>query len=184
MSQAGENRLKDMIKPVLEPHFELYEEVSGVHLPDNARVRIDFILKAKPQLIEKGFTDKPIGLEVKAPEPGGSTSKPSQLAHQVLCYANSEFEGFGRPIFVLTFPGIEKHLKRHEGYLYAFQLLKNIMQKGHCGSLDSSMQNDVKVVKINFSGGCYWSSSDGMGAFRSIAERRWTGTKGNSRPVE
>jgi len=182
MSQAGEDRLKRAIRPVLEEHFKVYPEEKGTHQPDGIRVRIDYILKAKPHLLETGFTDGPIGLEVKEPETdGGFPSKAIQVTSQAIDYSHTIFDNFGQCVFVLVYPSLEKQIGTSwEGYVAAFRILDGLAQKSHVGSLKTYGRNGEKVVEMAFQGGTYWRNTEGLKGFKSIAERRWVGSHGRS----
>jgi hypothetical protein len=183
MSQEQEDKIKQAIVTVLEPHFFVYPEVRGTYLVDGSSLRIDYILKAKPDEILRGLTDQPIGLEVKAPEPDGDIGKAVQVVHQAIDYANTKFEGFGRPIFVLVYPDISTHLDRTmEGYRHALRILDTLMQKAHCGSLRTYLNHGEKRIDMRFAGSnIYWRNTEGLKGFKAIAERRWAGSHGSSK---
>lgn len=63
----SEDELKLWFKESFSKWFYILEEVVGEGFVnrENKQVRIDFILTAKPILIENGFTKNPIGIEVK-----------------------------------------------------------------------------------------------------------------------
>lgn len=71
--------------------FHIHHEVSGTGFVnrESERIRIDFIIKAKDSLVEHGFTDKYIGVEVKYLSPitgKGFHGKSSRGIFQALSY--------------------------------------------------------------------------------------------------
>ena len=63
----SEEELTNWLRFELEPHFYILDEVPGVGYINGQehRIRIDLILKPKQHLLEAGFTDQYIGVEVK-----------------------------------------------------------------------------------------------------------------------
>lgn len=63
----SEVELSEWFKGYFSEWFEIHEEVPGVGYVnrEKQRVRIDFIIKAKPHLVSQGFTDQYVGVEVK-----------------------------------------------------------------------------------------------------------------------
>lgn len=88
---GNEDELKRWFISEFSKWFEIYPEVSGVGYVDREKenIRIDFLLKAKQELIDHGFTDQFIGVEVKYlnPVPGkGFHGKSSSGVFQALSY--------------------------------------------------------------------------------------------------
>jgi hypothetical protein len=69
----NEDNLKDWFVRNFSTWFEIYPEVPGIGFVDREKenVRIDFVLKAKRELLSQGFTDQYIGVEVKYVNPVG-----------------------------------------------------------------------------------------------------------------
>lgn len=188
MSQDAEDRLKHKIQIVLKDRFDIYPEVWGVHASTGRKLRIDFILKPTTEMVEDGFPDIVIGLEVKSPEPDGSHSKATKLASQAMDYAESSFGEFGRPAFVMVFPKIDDHFpKPHNSKgldetLLAIRLLRNLMQLRGIANLTGKTTEDGSVDwRIEAGHSQYvWSKSDGKGAFCDpfLNRDKWRGSNG------
>jgi hypothetical protein len=74
--------------------FHIQEEVEGQGYVNNEKcnIRIDFVIQAKEQLLNAGFTDQPIGIEVKYFDPRSDNnfhSKSSRGVFQALSYSYS-----------------------------------------------------------------------------------------------
>jgi hypothetical protein len=87
----NETQLHEWFKENFSEHFEIYSEVDGYGYlnQEKRKVRIDFIIKAKPKLIEHGFTDQYFGVEAKylSPKEGkGFQGKSSRGVFQALSY--------------------------------------------------------------------------------------------------
>ncbi len=90
-SFCSELELQEWLRKKLCPWFEVYSEVKGQGFINRKikNIRIDFVIKAKPALLEEGFTDKPIGIEVKYFNPSkgdGFQKKVSRGIFQALSY--------------------------------------------------------------------------------------------------
>jgi hypothetical protein len=119
-----EQALKNKLIAKLSKDFEVLEEVTGYHPIYEARLRIDVLLRAKPHLVEEGFTGEWFGVECKWVEGiNGQTSKTTRLVWQSITYAQSTFEIGSlkiRPCFVAVFtpndlsPMIDRHLNALE----------------------------------------------------------------------
>ncbi len=116
----NEEFIKNELISNLSNDFEFLEEVFGYHPIYKARLRIDILLRAKPHLIAKGFTDEWFGVECKWIDGiDGQTSKTTRLVWQSITYAQSTFVVNGNnitPRFVAVFtpdnlsPSIDRHL--------------------------------------------------------------------------
>jgi len=87
----NEEQLHSWLVENLSEHFEIYREVQGYGFINRQKrnVRIDFVLKAKLRLIEHGFTNQYIGVEVKYFSPKGGKGfhgKSSSGVFQALSY--------------------------------------------------------------------------------------------------
>ncbi len=88
---VNEDQLKQWFISEFSKWFEIYPEIPGVGYVDREKenVRIDFLLKAKQELIAHGFTDQFIGVEVKYLNPvsgNGFHGKSSSGVFQALSY--------------------------------------------------------------------------------------------------
>lgn len=87
----SEYELQQWLHKELSRWFYIYPEVTGTGYIDRKQygVRLDFILKAKPELLAEGFTDKGIGIEVKYINPAireGFHKKAARGIFQALSY--------------------------------------------------------------------------------------------------
>lgn len=87
----SEDELHDWFIRNFSRWFHVYHEVSGTGFVDREieHIRIDFIIKAKDELVAHGFTDKYIGVEVKYLSPitgKGFHGKSSRGIFQALSY--------------------------------------------------------------------------------------------------
>lgn len=192
MSQEGEDRLKRCVAAVLQPHFDLHSEIWGTHVSTNRRIRIDFLLEPKPELVAREFDAHIVGLEIKEPEPDGDVSKAIELANQSLDYAETVFDSgnywhkgetvYGRPDFVLIYPPITTHFTGHANKhlnrsLLAIRCLNVLMQKRGVGYL--KYKRDRSDWEIDFGqANIFYRWSTGKGGFQSILHRdEWRGSK-------
>jgi hypothetical protein len=89
---ASEPALKAWLVRLLSQDFDLTPEVPGKHLFEEASVTIDYIARAKPHLVEEGFTADPFGIEVKhLKADDGFSSKASRGFWQTISYTDCEF---------------------------------------------------------------------------------------------
>ena len=105
MQIQNENQLQIFFKAIASSDFVIYEEVKGINLVENKGVRIDFICKAKNHVVEKGFTPKYFGVEVKHIEQNDKKKLRHALV-QCITYSMSRFaidNCVFRPAFVLLF---------------------------------------------------------------------------------
>lgn len=88
----NENHLtKDLISRI-SVDFEIHQEVEGYHQFCKERLRIDLVLRAKPHLIDQGFTNEWFGIECKwVTGHDKQTSKVTRLVWQCITYAQSVF---------------------------------------------------------------------------------------------
>lgn len=87
----NEQQLHAWFMEHLSEHFDIYREVKGSGFVNRQKrnLRIDFVIKAKPKLIQHGFTDQYIGVEAKylSPKEGkGFAGKSSSGVFQALSY--------------------------------------------------------------------------------------------------
>lgn len=105
-----EDELKIWFENHLKDDFYIRQEVSGVHLAERVGVRIDFLLKARPHLIDAGFDSAIFGVEIKYfPPEHDFTSKISRGIWQTITYIDCEFqtkEGPIKPKYCLIFSNL------------------------------------------------------------------------------
>jgi hypothetical protein len=61
----SEPEVKAALRTRLTLDFDIEEEVLGTHIIENVSVAVDFMLTARPHLVERGFPSDSIPLEVK-----------------------------------------------------------------------------------------------------------------------
>lgn len=172
-----ESQLKAQIRPVLHKDFEVLEEVPGHFLVDDTNVKIDFLMKPRGHLVERGFDDDWVGLEVKSPDTGAGI----RLAWQAITYAQSSFNG-RRPQFVLVFPHIDDFFPalKCEGPTGLYERssgheVKCLLQKANVGSF--ILFKNGRDWKIEFGAHqTYFSSTKGRSKIANIGQRRVSGT--------
>lgn len=116
----SEAQITDDLIASLRDDFEIHREVPGRHDVYGQGVRIDLVARARPRIVESGFTPDWFGIECKwASGGGGSTSKVTRMVWQSITYAQSTFQVDGadlRLAFVAVFTpddlpaGINAHL--------------------------------------------------------------------------
>lgn len=102
----NENDLKAKLVSLLSNDFEMYGEVTGTHYTGK-KIRPDFIILPKQHLMEKGFDNGIIAVEVKHLGKAfghGHMSDLNALIWQAQCYGVSSFNiaGFTNTIPTLT----------------------------------------------------------------------------------
>lgn len=95
----SENQIKEWFSQTFSQWFYIYPEVNGVgHINGiQKRIRIDYVIIAKPELIDAGFTSKAVGIEAKFfkfQTGDGFTKSASSGVFQALSYwySNSTWE--------------------------------------------------------------------------------------------
>lgn len=169
LSTFDEPRLKRMAIKLLEPSFEIAEEVPGVYLVDHStRVRIDYILTPRPETVAKGFVNAPIGLEVKSPH--SVTVSGYALAWQAITYSQSEFQG-ERPAFVMVFPAWRWFFDEREQFP-----IRALVQYANVGELASGRyKHNWHEWQINFGPAVYYRWDEGLGPQPNAALKRRVG---------
>lgn len=107
----NEEALKTKVRHYLSPDFIIREEVEGVHIVTGEKVKIDFLIYPKQHLLENGFEDFWVGIEVKSPNVKESHKNGTKIAWQAITYKQSIFEEKINPAFVLTYPRITEFYK-------------------------------------------------------------------------
>lgn len=169
----SEKELKQWFKQHIEEDFDIYEEVSGVHLAENVNVRIDFVLYPKLHLIKEGFVEEPFGIEVKYfKQEGGFTHKTSRGIWQTISYNDCQFTLNGRQFktkFCLLFSNLsfssESALIKNLGHEWENDQIEwkgmlHVANHARVGTL--SIKGDKTGLEgwgINFAGGAYFSRS-------------------------
>lgn len=109
----NEKQIKEHVEEALSIHFELLKEVPGKNKMLDQGVRIDFMCRAKPEVVERGFCGDWFGIECKFIQVGKTGGMFSRLIWQSITYVQSDFEIAGTsvsPRFVLTASNVEPPL--------------------------------------------------------------------------
>ena len=169
LSTFDEPRLIAICKRMLAPQFEVEAEVTGKYLVDGSRVRIDLLATPKQSLIDQGFIDQPIGIEVKSP---ASKASSNAFAWQAITYAQSEFNGV-RPAFVCMFPDVRYFWED----LTAVRM-RQFLQFANVGQLETGhYQHNWDQWRIVFNAP-YYSVTRGMGGVTPEGLKRRSGNSG------
>lgn len=89
----SEQELRAWLNAWIGEDFDFFEEVHGIHLTEQVRVQIDYILKPRQHLVDAGFKPGPIGLEVKyLLQEDKFASRASRFVWQAVSYTDCEFE--------------------------------------------------------------------------------------------
>lgn len=90
---VSETELKKWFIEHISEDFEIKGEVTGIHASERVGVRIDFLLYPKQHLIEAGFVEDYVGVEVKYfKQEEGFTRKTSRGIWQTISYNDSYFD--------------------------------------------------------------------------------------------
>ncbi len=99
--RASEGELKTVFQMWMDRHFNFQSEVEGVHLLEKKKVYADFLLTPKQHLLDAGFEDMTIVVEVKSM--WGDNDKLMRATWQAATYVQSTFNGV-RPRLGVVFP--------------------------------------------------------------------------------
>lgn len=164
-----EPEVKAALRARLAPDFMIDEEVPGVHLIENVQVVVDFMLTARPHLVERGFADDPIPLEIK--QLSDEENKSVRAAWQCITYAQSSFRG-KRPPFVLLFPPVQYFYKRGRECEHT-ACLHSLLPKANVGQLGFRRNGEWQIY---FAQDRYFSQTQGLGHKAHLASRRNVGS--------
>lgn len=172
-----EAELKLELMEALQDDFHINSEVSGKSLICGSAVRIDFIIRPKQHLIDIGFNDVSIGIEVKSPTLSKSMSNTKKLllcVMQANAYMNSKF-GEDTLDFILIYPGPELFYEARKEYWAAYvasgksilaqdesvlnsekNMLGRMMEKLRIGYLEIN-ENKYSSYSLRFHSGTYFN---------------------------
>ena len=165
----SEPQVKTALRQRLSIDFTLTEEVPGTHLLENVTVVVDFMLRAKPHLVERGFPDQPIPLEVK--QLSDESNKSVRAAWQCITYAQSTFSG-QRPPFILLFPPARLFMKRGEECEHT-TCLHSLLPKANVGQLTFLRNNEWEIY---FAQNRFFSQTKGLGPYADLLSKRYVGS--------
>lgn len=167
--ENDETECKLKFESLIQEDFTFEREVDGRFLVDGSAVRIDYLIRAKLHLQDKGFTAEAIGVEVKTPVDKGN--RMAKLAWQAITYSQSEFYG-KRPPFILIYPWLSsfaasKHKK--DGLI----LLTSLLQKSNVGTIDFKPNGSWR---IHSTGVNYFDSVRGLSSAPNGLLKRYVGS--------
>lgn len=110
MSIEGEKILSEEFENLVKFDFDIYPQVNGKTIIENAIVRIDYLLRPKDHLIELGFDPVWFGIEIKHFGNEFELGPLSRYIWQCITYGQSRFyigEESIRPQFILGYSDID-----------------------------------------------------------------------------
>lgn len=179
LASYDEPALKEFAVGLLQPYFHIEPEVVGVFKEGQPKVKIDYLLKPNEALVNSGFVDQWIGLEVKATYNGDSKKHVLAYAHQCICYSLAEFtamretctiEGV-RPAFVVMFLPFREVFGEDNRYM---DLWDSFMMRFNVGSLHVHHYRPYEWRMV-FGGQSYYSNKYGLSGQPQGALKRRVG---------
>lgn len=174
---SNEDQLKDILLKSLQADFDIDREVTGFHLLERRKVRIDFLLYPKQHLVENGFDPLWFGCEVKSPAVKKEAIKNIKtFAKQCIDYTESDFDGI-IPNFCLMFPSMFHFFYAHNNindktrhFLSHFQPFLQLLMVGtlHIHSIGN--------WDIRFGSQRYFSTIKGRGNVKNLGTKRNIGS--------
>ncbi len=162
IKQEYESKLQKLLFAKMAADFYIEPEAEGNFIITDDGVRIDCCMFPKRHLIEKGFVEQWVGVEVKVPEPKKARAgKGGQVLWQSIIYSQSKFrvpknpEEAGlvskvcvmvRPAFILIFPRLVKFFESRD-LAFAFEAFA---QQANVGSLDVLNEGWIMVGGTNY----------------------------------
>jgi len=168
---SSEIELKEWMFNLLKCDFHIYREVTGVHMTENLKVRIDYVLYPKKHLVRQGFEPVPFGVEVKyLNQEKDFAHKASRSIWQSITYNDCEFSINEKKFslkFCLLFSNLSfsdevnilKLNSSHadEKYMKWVGML-NVANHAKVGLLNIIGERErAKGWSMNFAGGVYFS---------------------------
>lgn len=170
---SSEAELKDWFEYKFSKDFIISREVKGRHLAEDVPVRIDYLLRARPHLINAGFETMTFGVEVKYfRQEEGFTHKTSRGIWQAISYNDCEFyveESTVKPKFCLIFSNLsfEDELQLVKSFGFEFENDKfewrgmlHLANHANVGCLNvKGARDQYRGWEMRFVGGIYFSCS-------------------------
>lgn len=156
--------------------FDIQSNVAGQSMVEPKQVVIDFLIKPKQHLIDRGFDNDWIGVEVKHLN-SYKLSEINALAWQSLSYAMSRFnvgEKQIRPLFVLMHANLSLNLQNaKKNYIPDDSAgVISFVERGNVGWIE----RDPKYTwRIGFGSHGYYNVKYGRAAIQSIGIKRNVG---------
>lgn len=180
-----EPELKRDLVALLANDFEIVPEAEGCWPLDGSKCLLDFLLRPKPHIVEKGFRAAAFGVEVKSPISSESVKKLLDCVLQSYTYTLCEFSGV-RPDFVLIHPEIQcffdydfnvkyKGTERSKYKTEEVKIVRRLMQRANVGELVMSEQSGYE---IRFAASRYFdpirgqTRVDNLGTTRRVGSRK------------
>lgn len=178
-----EPELKRDLVTLLADDFDIISEAEGRWPLDGSKLLLDFLLRPKPHIIEKGFRATAFGIEVKSPISSESVKKLLDCVLQSYTYTLCEFSGV-RPDFVLIYPEAKYFFQYdfHEKYkgderskfsLNEVRMVRRIMQRANVGELVLSERNRYE---IQFAASRYFDPIRGQTRIENLGTTRRVGS--------
>lgn len=168
--------IRARLRAALEADFYVDENWGGHHKHGGERVRYDLALRPREHLVERGFDDGIVIVEVKLFNPEDKTKhdvKLRDLFWQCVAYSFSDVqlpsERRQRPLFVLYYLGGAGVNESHELEL---KTLHHFVQRGGVGRL--TIETDG-AWSMRFGGSFYFRSKYGRGP-HNVGTKRQTGS--------
>jgi hypothetical protein len=167
---------RKFLSHLLENDFFVHENVSGYHKNNNEIVKYDLVIKPKQHLIERGFHDGYVVIEIKHFDETDKVkheTKLKDLIWQCVAYSFSEItlsnQKSEKPLFVLYYiagQGINPLYKDSLNFLHHF------VQRGGVGRIDTNAKSEWSMV---FGGSFYFRKIAGKGK-NNVGVKRQTGS--------
>ena len=168
--------LRAQVRAAMEADFFVYEEVPGVHKHGGERIRYDVVLVPRPHLLERGFDDGCVIVEVKYFNRDNGIKHGGRLRDmlwQCVVYSFSELHlperEIERPLFVLYFIGGDGVDPQYEEL---FTNLRHFVSRGGVGRLELHPKYGWAMM---YGANHYFRASTGRGP-QNILIKRQTGS--------
>lgn len=183
---SSESEVELWLINFLSKDFEIFSQVYGKHVVEDAGVKIDCLIYPKPHLISAGFVEAYIGVEVKFFHPNTKFCRRSSRAWwQTISYLDCVFDvngvnvkpKFGLLFSNLSFDGEIDYLKRYFGVydndVIMWWAYKHLANHANVGSLEiKGNPQKNSGWRMRFAGSDYFSVSE------------WNGIRSYSTPQE
>ncbi len=181
-SFSSENEIEEWLINNLSTDFYFYRQVPGKHISDGVKVKIDFLIFPKKHLINHGFSESFIGVEVKFFHPSNKFGKKSSRSWwQTISYLDCEFflkDKIIKPKFCLLFSNLSfegeiEYLKKYYGKddndVVIWRSYKQLANHARVGSLEIYGRPENNVGwGIHFANSPYFQARINQGQFHYI----------------
>lgn len=133
----NEQQLKQRFLDSIEDHFDVaYKEKAFTHLVTGQSVRPDFVIRPKPELLQHGFDDGFITVEVKSPFTKKAHKHGLEMFHQAHTYTEIKIDG-ELPLMCLMYPPVHIFLADKYDDPSLLMVVHSIMQRMNVGGFQS-----------------------------------------------